>query len=159
MAAIDFNSEEHEPRSGFDTIPAGKYKVVVTDSEEKPTKKGDGSYIQFTLEIIEGEYKGRKLWDRLNLNNPNPQAVEIAKGTLSALCRAAAVKHLKDTTQLHDIPVVAKVAAKMDQQAGEVRNEIKGYEPASGVTLAGAQPGAGKTPPAKPDTAPWLRNK
>lgn len=155
MAAIDFNSEEHEPRSGFDPLPAGKYKVVVTDSEEKPTKKGDGSYIQFTLEVIEGEYKGRKLWDRLNLNNPNPTAVEIAKSTLSALCRAAGVKHLKDTQQLHDLPVLAKVAAKMDQTAGEIRNEIKGYEAA----LTPAQPGAGKTPPAKPTNAPWSRNK
>ncbi len=157
MAAIDFNSDEHEPRSGFEAIPAGKYKVVVTDSEEKPTKKGDGSYIQFTLEIIEGDYKGRKLWDRLNLNNPNPQAVDIAKGTLSALCRAAAVKHLKDTTQLHDIPVVAKVAAKMDQQAGELRNEIKGYEPANGQAVPGAQPGAGKAPTAKPVDPPWKK--
>jgi hypothetical protein len=159
MAAIDFNSDDVAPRTGFDPLPAGKYKAVITESEEKPTKAGTGSYIQFTFEVLEGDHKGRKLWARLNLNNPNPQAVEIAKGDLSAMCKAVGVKHLKDTQQLHDLPMVIKVSAKMDQQAGEVRNEIKGYEAAGGMALQGAAPGAGKSPPAKPASAPWQRNK
>jgi len=154
MAAIDFNADEHEPRNSFDPLPAGKYKAVITESEEKPTKAGTGSYIQFTFEVLEGDYKGRKLWARLNLNNPNQTAVEIAKGDLSAMCKAAGVKVLKDTQQLHDLPMVVKVTAKKDGD-GEVRNEIKGYE----MVLSSAQPGAGKTPPAKPATAPWQRNK
>ena len=155
MAAIDFNSEEVEPRKAFEAIPAGKYKVVAISSEEKSTKKNDGSYIEFVFEVIEGEYKGRKLWDRLNLNNPNPTAVEIAKQTLSAICRAAGVRHLKDTQQLHDLPLLAKVVAKLDKESGDTRNEIKGYE----MVLSSAQPGTGKTTPAKPATAPWQRSK
>jgi len=155
MAALDFNSEEVEPRKALEAIPAGKYKVVAISSEEKSTKKNDGSYIEFVFEVIEGEYKGRKLWDRLNLNNPNPTAVEIAKQTLSAICRAAGVRHLKDTQQLHDLPLLAKVVAKLDKESGDTRNDIKGYE----MVLSSAQPGAGKTPPAKPATAPWQRSK
>lgn len=154
MPAIDFNSDDHEPRTGFDPIPAGKYKAVITDSEEKPTKAGTGSYIQFTIEVIEGEHKGRKLWARLNLNNPSAQAVEIARGELSAICRAVGVKQLKDTAQLHDLPLVVKVKQKSDKDSGEVRNEIGGYEPAGGAGVNGPKP-----PPAKPSNAPWQRNK
>ena len=38
-------------------IPAGKNLAVVTDSEMKPTKSGNGSYLELTLQIIDGEYK------------------------------------------------------------------------------------------------------
>ncbi len=155
MAVINggFNSEEVEPRTGFDPLPAGKYKVVCVDSEEKATKAGTGSYIQFTFEVIDGEHEKRRLWARLNLNNPNAVAVEIARAELSAFCRAVGVKHLKDTTQLHDLPLVVKVSAKLDKESGEVRNEIKGYEPANGSQAGQVV----KTPPAKPTEAPWKR--
>mgnify|MGYP006921327388 FL=1 len=149
-----FNSDDVEPRTGFDPLPAGKYKVVCVDSEEKATKAGTGSYIQFTFEVIEGEYEKRRLWARLNLNNPNTTAVEIARAELSAFCRAVGVKQLKDTTQLHDLPLVVKVSAKKGDD-GETRNEIKGYEPAGGPQVGGAA----KSPPAKPTAAPWSRNK
>jgi hypothetical protein len=151
MPAIEFNADEVEPRSGFDPLPPGKYKAVITESEEKQTKKGDGSYMQFTFEVIDGDHKGRKLWARLNLNNPNDQAVGIARSELSAICRAVNVKQLKDTQQLHDLPMVIKVSAKKDDQ-GEVRNEIKGYEPAGGVVA-----GVANKPAAKPAQAPWKK--
>jgi hypothetical protein len=149
MPAIDFNADEVEPRTGFDPLPAGKYPAVCVDSEEKPTKAGTGSYIQFTFEVLDGEYKGRRLWARLNLNNPSQTAVDIARTELSALCRAVGVKQLKDTAQLHDIPLVLKVAAKKDAD-GEVRNEVKGYEPAVTTFVA-------KVPTSKPVTAPWQK--
>lgn len=164
MAAIDFNADEHEPRNSFDAIPAGKYVALVTESEEKATKAGTGSYIQFTFEILEGDHKGRKLWARLNLNNPNPTAVEIAKSDLSAMCRAAGVKVLRDTAELHDIPMVVKVTAKLDKESGELRNEIRGYEATGGTVTNGVNGASAKTIPAtkpitKPVEAPWKRNK
>lgn len=146
MPAYSFDATEVEPRVGFDPIPANKYMAVITDSEEKETKKGDGSYVQFTFEVIEGEYKGRKLWARLNLNNPNDQAVSIARAELSALCRAVNVLKLKDTTQLHDVPLTIKVTQKADPQTKEIRNEIRGYEPAALVKS-----------PATPAKAPWKK--
>lgn len=123
----DFDADTVEPSTGFDPVPAGKYKVVIAASEEKKTKKGDGSYLQLEFVVIDGEYKNRKLWARLNLNNPNDQAVSIARAELSAICRAVNVRKIKDSSQLHDIPLVVRVAAKPDDK-GEMRNEIKGYE-------------------------------
>ncbi len=153
MAAIDFNAEDVEPRSGFDPLPAGKYLAVITASEEKPTRKGDGSYLQLTFEVVDGEHKGRRLWARLNLNNPSDQAVGIARAELSAICRAVGVTKLKDSEQLHDRPLTVKVKQKADKESGEVRNEISGYEPAASATKPAAAPAA------KPATAPWQRAK
>ena len=66
-----FNAEDVEPAADFEPIPAGKYLAVITDSEMKPTKSGNGSYLELTFQVIEGEYKNRLLWARLNLDNPN----------------------------------------------------------------------------------------
>ena len=82
MATLNFNANEVEPSTGFDAIPAGKYQAVITDSEEKRNKAGTGTYLQLEFEVIEGDYKNRKLWTRLNLNNPNAEAVRIARATL-----------------------------------------------------------------------------
>ena len=152
MAALDFDATEVEPRTGFDAIPAGKYKVVIEDTEDKPTRKGDGSYLQITFVVTDGDYAGRKLWSRLNLVNPNDQAVGIARAELSALCRAVNVLKLKDTTQLHDLQLVVKVTAKTDKESGEARNEVKGFEPVGTTTTA---PKA--MAPATPGKAPWAK--
>ncbi len=65
----NFNANNVEPQTEFDAIPAGKYLAVITSSEMKPTKSGNGAYLELTFDVIEGEFKGRKLWARLNLDN------------------------------------------------------------------------------------------
>ena len=94
----------------------------------KPTKKGNGSYLECEFEVIEGEHKGAKFWDRLNLNNPNPDAVKIARGTLSAICRSVGVMKPSDSCELHNLPLIASVKVKKRDDNGEPANEIKGYK-------------------------------
>ena len=43
-----------------------------------------GKYLQLRLDIISGPYKNRVIFDRLNLQNPNDKAVEIAKKQLAS---------------------------------------------------------------------------
>ena len=90
MSTINFNANEVEPSTGYDPIPVGKYQAVITESEMKPTKTGNGQYLQLEFEIIEGDYKNRKIWARLNLENANTDAVRIARADLSAICLPAA---------------------------------------------------------------------
>jgi hypothetical protein len=78
--------------------------AVITDTEEKPTKSQTGSYLQLMIEVIEGQYAGRKVFDRLNLKNPNSVAVEIAQRSLSSICRAIGVTNPKDSSDLCDKP-------------------------------------------------------
>ena len=83
-----FDANQVEPSADFEPIPAGKYEAVITESEMKPTKAGTGHYLQLTFQVVEGEFKNRLLWARLNLDNPNATAVQIARAELSAICRA-----------------------------------------------------------------------
>ncbi len=143
-----FDANDVEPAVARVAIPAGDYQVVIVESEEKETAKGNGSYLQLTLEIIEGQHKGRKLFSRLNLNNPSDVAVGIARAELSAICRAVGVMKPKDSTDLHDLPFVAKVSVKKRTDTQELTNEVKGY----------AAKGEATTKAAPVKSAPWKRS-
>lgn len=122
-----FNAEEVEPNAPREPVPAGWYKAVITNSEEKPTRAQTGSYLQMAIEIIEGEHAGRKLVERLNLNNPNATAVEIAQRTLSSICRAAGVMTPRQSADLHDKPLMVKVKVKPGDANYGPGNEIDDY--------------------------------
>jgi len=145
-----FDANEVEPAVGFDPIPAGKYLAVITESEMKPTKSGVGQYLQLTFQVIEGEYKGRLLWSRLNLDNPNALTVKIARAELSAICRAVGVLAPKDSIELHNLPLVITVGQKKRDDNGEFTNVIKGYAKKGAAAPAPASGnGQGSTPPWK----------
>ena len=143
-----FDASQVEPTS-FDPLPAGKYLAVITESEMRPTKKGAGQYLNLTFEVIEGEYKGRKLWARLNLKNPNPQAEQIARGQLSAICRAVGVMAPKDSVELHNLPLVVTVKVKKREDTGDLQNEVSGYAKKESAAAAPPQQAASSTPPWK----------
>ena len=145
-----FDASKVEPSTTFDPIPAGKYLAAIITSEMKSTKAGNGHYLELTFQVLEGELKGRKVWGRLNLDNPNAQTVKIARGELSAICRAVEVLTPQDSTDLHNLPLVITVRCKKRQDTGEISNEIKGY--------AKREAASGKPQQAQTDTPPWMRN-
>ena len=149
MNLSGFNAAEVEPTTDFEAIPAGKYLAVITESENKANRAGNGSYLQLTFQIIEGEYKGRFLWARLNLDNPNATAIKIARSELSAICRAVRVLQPKDSRELHDLPLVISVKCRKRPETGELQNEIKGYAEKESLQ--------GKPMQAAKGTAPWRR--
>jgi hypothetical protein len=148
-----FDANQVEPTGDFDPVPAGKYLAVITESEMKPTKSGSGNYLQLTFEIIDGPHKGRLLWARLNLDNPNATAVAIARAELSAICRAVGVLAPKDSVELHNLPLVIHVKCKKRDDTGELTNEVKGYSPKAALTESAVKPAA----PAANATPPWKR--
>ena len=124
----NFDANTVDPMIEFEPIPAGKYLAIIAESEMKSTKSGTGVYLEFTFQIIEGEYKGRNHWARLNLENPSKKAVEIARAELSSICRAAGVMQPKDSVELHDLPLVISVRYKKREDTGELTIEIKVYD-------------------------------
>lgn len=147
-----FNANQVEPTATFDPIPAGKYVAAITDSEVKATKNGNGTYLQMTFTILEGENKGRLVWARLCLDHPNQQTVKIARSELSAICRAVGVMTPNDSAELHNIPLAITVKCKKRDDTGEIVNEVRGYtkrETTNGAKVA--QPATSQA------TAPWAR--
>ena len=142
-----FDAGSVEPREPMEVLPAGDYLCHITESEMKDTKAGNGQYLQLTLEVLEGEFATRKLWERLNLVNPNQTAVDIAQRTLSSICRAAGVMNIIDSEDLHYKPMMVKVKVKPARGDYDASNEIKGYAPPpSGSSPAASPRGGGSTP-------------
>lgn len=149
--AQTFDANSVEP-SNFDVFPAGKYLAQIVSSEMRPTKDGRGQYLFLELDILEGQFVGRKLFDRLNLVNDNPDTVDIATRTLSSICRATGQMQVKDSEQLHLIPLIADVRVRPPKgQYGE-SNSIR-YLPRNAAAPATRAPGAYASAPA-PATAP-----
>jgi hypothetical protein len=147
-----FDPTQVEPANDFDPVPAGKYLAVITESEMKETKAGTGEYLNLAFEIIEGDFKGRHIWARLNLHNPNATAVKIARAELSAICRAVNVMAPRDSVDLHNLPLLITIKCKKRPDTGEVVNEVKGYAPKD--SPATAKP---PTNGAATGTPPWKR--
>lgn len=150
MATLNFDANQVEPQQELKPMPEGEYKAAITASENKQTKKGDGHYLALTFDVLDGEYKGRKLWTNLNLNNPNSTAVEIAKSELSAICHAVGVLTPKDSVELHNKPLVVSVKLEKRNDTGELQNRIKGYK-----SLKAAAEESTPQPVAAGDKAPW----
>ena len=144
-----FNANEVEPTTSFEPLPAGKYLVAITESEMKPTKSGAGSYLQLAFQVLEGQFKNRILWARLNLDNPNSLTVQIARAELSAICRAVGVLQPKDSCELNNLQLVITVKCRKREDTGDIVNEIKGYSKKESAT--------GQPQQARTDTPPWRR--
>jgi hypothetical protein len=144
-----FNANEVDPTTDLEPIPAGKYLAMITDSEMKPTKNGDGRYLQLTFQVLEGPYKNRFVWARLNLHNANETAVKIARAELSAICRAVGVLTPRDSCELHNLSLVITVKLKKREDTGELQNEVRGY--------AKKEAAAGQPQQATSNAPPWRR--
>jgi hypothetical protein len=153
MSRFGFNAELIEPVS-FKPIPAGEYVVVISHSEVKPTKSGSGCYLELTYDVLEGPYANRKIFDRLNIENPNETAQQIALRNLSAICRAVGVMAPKVSEELHDKPFVVKVIIRPPQGEYGESNAVKAYS-----SIADRKSPATSSPPAVTPKTIASRNK
>ena len=166
MAKIGFNTADAPaPDNDFSPIPAGDYPMRVISSEMRDTRDGTGKMLVLEMDITDGPCAGRKHWERFNLVNKNPQAVEIAQRSLAQLCLAVGKVSVEDSDELHMLPFIAKMKVtppKGDYSAG---NQIASYKAASGASAVSpaAQPtastgGAGGEKPKAykdPETGKW----
>ena len=165
MARFDmsFDATSVEPTTAHELLPAGKYRAQIVESEMRVTKNGMGQLLWLMLGILEGEHKGRKIFDQLNLVNPNPATVEIAQRTLSAICHATGKMHVSDSEELHLIPMTIQVKIRPPKNGYGESNAIAYLPPERGAAARMAKPApatASTTAPSsaappKMASAPW----
>ena len=127
MAILDFDSKEISVASNsHELIPAGWYNAVIVESDLKTTKDGSGKYLQLCFEIIDGEYKNRKVWTNLNLYNRNEATVKMAQNALALICGAVGVVVVHDSEELHNIPLSIKIKSR-EKASGDMVNDVAGY--------------------------------
>lgn len=153
--SLSFNATQVNPNTRPMPVPSGIYDVVIVKSEEKPVKNKPGcTYYEFEMEILgPPEFRGRKVYDRLNCKNDNQQAVDIAYGTLSAMCYVTGVMQIQQSSaELHGKPFkvnVVKIPNSNDPT--QETNDVRGY-----LDSAGNQPGQpGQTAQASSGNGDW----
>lgn len=156
-------SQVPEDERSFEPMPAGDYVCQVIESEVVQTKSG-GDMLKLTLEVTEGQFANRRVWDNLNIRNNNPQAQQIAHRALADLCSACGVGPITDSEDLHFRPFVATLkiepAREVNGQTYDARNGVKRYKPKNGTTVVAAQGSAARPAPAAQAAAarparPW----
>lgn len=140
MPALNFNAKDHQPLGNIEAVPTGWYPVKITKSELKDNSAKTGRLLELTGTITSGDHAGGMLITRLNIENPNTTAVEIAQRSLSSICHAVKVYQLTKTEQLHNIVhewkavYVEPVIDDDGKQIYAAKNDIKGYREATTST-------------------------
>ena len=153
MASLNFDSTKHAPQQEFQPIPDDTMvDLMIVESELKPTSKGDGVRLVLVMQVQGGPYANRKIFTGLNIQNPNPTAVELAYSELSAICHVTGVPQPQDSQQLHGIPFKGKIKLRPASGDYGASNEIKAYFDIHGNKpgSAGSQPPNGPAAPAGP---------
>lgn len=128
MAELNFNGAGQEAMDDFSVVPAGTYNAQIVKSEVVQTKKKDGTLLKVQFKIIDGNLKGRIVFGQYNLTNPNTQAVEISRKQMKTLCDAIGKPDgVKDSNEMHNIPLQLKLSVKPAKDGYAEQNEIKFY--------------------------------
>jgi hypothetical protein len=150
MAQFHFDASTVAPQASTGPVPAGTYLAQIMESDVAPLKSGKGTGLKLTFEIIDGQYKGRRIWENLNIQHENDETQRIAQSQLSALCHAVNVIKLQDTAALHHKPVNLRVVVREAQGQWQASNNVKGYESAGGPVPAFSAPVQTAAPEAIP---------
>ena len=152
MAQFNFDASQVAPQQSVGPLPAGTYLAHITESDVQPLKSGNGEGLKLTFEIIDGQFKGRKVWENLNIRHTSEDTQRIAQSQLSGLCHAVNVIKLMDTAALHFKPVRINVTVREAVGQYKASNNIKGYEAAGGGISA---PATAPIPAPVAETPAW----
>lgn len=126
MAQINYTPDANDQYVGFQPVPAGEYRVQITDTAIKDTKSGNGKILNLTYEIVgDPELSGRKIFDTINLENPSVDAVRIGKQKLNTICVLTGIKKLRDTAELHG--KVMTISVSVGEFNGKPNNRVDKY--------------------------------
>ena len=150
MAKLGFDLTEVKESTGYAPIPAGEYIAMVISEQMKTTQSGNGEYLALQIQIIEGEYEGRKVFENLNIFNANEQAQQIARSNLKSLGIACGLGgEFTDTSELIERPFVIRLG--IDRKDPD-RNRVVGYKNRNDV-----EPKAPNSTAASVAARPWER--
>lgn len=158
-SAYDPNAEASQD---FGAIPAAEYLFQIVDSE---VKDADGKIeIELVHEVMEGQFKGRRVWVYLKTVHPNETTMKIANSNFTAIREATGVLNPTDTQQLHYKPFVSRVefipagTVKKNYTYKRDSNEIRSWKKATGaIATGGSAPSSAPASNAADPTPPWAQ--
>lgn len=148
---MDLNGVESS--ESFGSIPAGEYTAHIVNSVECASKNTDNYGVSFTWQIMDGQYRGRMVFDHVWLGGSD-KCKEMGARRLKAIAVAGSHRnpnYIQDSTELHGLACLIKVATR--EWNGDLQNEVKAVsavKAASGQTRAPQADPVRNTPPPPP---------
>lgn len=164
IANLDLSKVELRRTSLADKLPAGDYVARVISAEPTENKAKTGHFLLLTFEVAEGEYSGKRIIERLNIVNPNPDTQMYALRDLKTLMTHGGHKnpnHLGDFSELVGLTLSVILELETSEYEGKEyeNNNVKGYAKASNAVsnIGAVQPTVAASPVvAKPaGEYPW----
>ena len=156
----DVDPKDGTTKGGWRALEEGDYEFMVTESDYRRTRAGDGWLLELKLQCLDERHPKARLREYLTIDHPNPDAVRINKARLAQIgiaCNVRDPKRITDSEELHNRPFIAsvlKVPAR-DAKYGDVdgmQNEIAEFKPKRGSQRsAPAEPRDAYEPPPHTD--------
>ena len=127
----DIPQNEYEP-GAFDLIPKGTYAAQVIESDVADTKTGGGKLLKLTLQITEGPFTNRRVWETINIVNRNAEAQKIGQRQFAELRAALGLGPIRNTQELHDRPLRISIKIEEGKDGYEPRNRVQRFMPYAG---------------------------
>lgn len=112
-------------------VPTGNYPARISGAEVKETNGKNGHYLQVDFQISAGEHKGTNLTQRLNINNPNPEATRIGLQQLKTIATVGGHQnpnYIGDTNELVGLKLNLYVEENETSFTGKDGNEVETTE-------------------------------
>jgi len=120
MAQLNHDQSQVQPLDDFSPLPAGKYNVIVEKVEDRLSKSSPAEYTNFTLSVLDGEFKGRKIFDKYFYANVSQKCLDYNQRKLQGLIAASGFQ-ITNTLQLTNVITVVDIKKTDDG------NEVNSY--------------------------------
>ena len=104
-----FDADQEKEFGGFEPLPAGVYNLKIIDTDFKSYPKGNSRAAQVAMQVVDGEHKGRQLYNNYLVEHDSEKAVAFGRSELGALLRACGVPKLQSENDFLALPKTGKV--------------------------------------------------
>ena len=116
--------------------PAGRYVVTIKEMDTSAAMSGNCNTTSFRFEVVEGDYKGKSIWCRVNHDHKSSKDTnDFAEAKFDALCYALKMPNgWTDKKAIFDKPILLDVYKKKFNETE--RYEIGTFEQVSNAPIA-----------------------
>lgn len=148
LSDLGGNFDEVKEVEGFAPLPAGEYVAISETASVEQNRNQDGIVIKVSFQIVDGEFKGRKVYANFNWSNPNEMAQNIGRSEFKKFCAAIGVGSFPDeTAELIERPLRLQLGIRNNKLTGEPQQAIKKFIPYAQEEAKEERPAAKKKSP------------
>ena len=91
MAIQGIQTQETGEKKVYAPLPDDSYTVSLNRISEKSTKAGNGTMVNVSFQVSDGEFKNRLIWDSFLISHPNSKAAGIGLQRLDSMLKSIGV--------------------------------------------------------------------